>query len=68
LTIRLPAKERVRLRRLSEERSVPMSDLVREAMRRYLALQELVAIRRKLLPLAERKGILTDEDVFRIVS
>lgn len=68
MTIRLPAKERVRLRRLSEERSVPMSDLVREAMRRYLALQELVAIRRKLLPLAERKGILTDEDVFRIVS
>lgn len=68
MTIRLPAKERVRLRRLSEERGVPMSDLAREAMRRYLALQELVAIRRKLLPLAERKGILTDEDVFRIVS
>ena len=45
-----------------------MSDLAREAMRRYLALQELAAIRRKLLPLAERKGILTDEDVFRIVS
>ena len=68
LTIRIPAKERSRLSRLSAELGIPMSDLVREAMRRYLALQELAAIRRRLVPLAERKGIYTDEDVFRIIS
>ena len=68
LTIRLPTKDRIRLRRLSREKGVPMSDLAREAMRRYLALQEFAATRERTLPLAERKGILTDEDVFKIVS
>ncbi len=68
LTIRLPAKERRWLQRLSRERGVPMSDLAREAMRRYLALQEFQAIRMKLVPLAEARGIYTDEDVFKIIS
>jgi hypothetical protein len=37
-------------------------------VRRQLALFRFEEARRSLLPLAEAQGILTDEDVFNIVS
>ncbi len=44
------------------------SELVRDAVRRQVALLRFEEARRALLPLAEAQGILTDEDVFTIVS
>jgi len=44
------------------------SEVVRDALRRQIALLRFERSRRALLPLAEAQGILTDEDVFRIVS
>ncbi len=44
------------------------SDLAREALRRQLALLRFERLRRRVLPLAESQGYLTDEDVFRDVS
>jgi hypothetical protein len=47
---------------------VSRSDLVRDALRRRIALLRFERMRRTLLPLAEAQGILTDEDVFKTVT
>lgn len=44
------------------------SDLARDALRRQLALVRFEHVRRRVLPLAESQGYLTDDDVFRDVS
>ena len=44
------------------------SEVVREALRRHLALQRFEQLRREAMPYAEARGFLTDEDVFKVVS
>ncbi|MCB1125395.1 MAG: CopG family transcriptional regulator [Verrucomicrobiae bacterium] len=44
------------------------SDLVRDALRRQLALTAFEELRRAALPHASRAGFETDEDVFGAVS
>jgi Arc/MetJ-type ribon-helix-helix transcriptional regulator len=65
LTIRIPKQMRTELRRLSRQERKPASDIVRESLRRHLALERFRAVRRKILPFAEAQGLLTDDDVFR---
>ena len=68
VTIRLDAKLQRELSRLSRQLGRSRSDLIRDALRRQLALVRFEQARRGLLPLADAKGILTDEDVFALVS
>ena len=68
MTIRLDVKIQRELDRLSRQLGRSRSDIVRDAVRRQVALLRFEQSRRTLLPLAEAQGILTDEDVFRIVS
>ena len=68
LTIRLPDDLRADLQRLSREQSKPVSDIVRESIRRYVAVERFRALRRKVMPFAEAQGFLTDEDVFKAIS
>ncbi|MFW6162729.1 MAG: ribbon-helix-helix protein, CopG family [Planctomycetota bacterium] len=44
------------------------SEVVREALRRQLAVRRFEALREQMVPVAEARGYLTDEDVFRDVS
>jgi hypothetical protein len=39
-----------------------------EALRRQLSLMHFGQLRERVLPFAEAQGLLTDEDVFRLVS
>lgn len=68
LTIRLPDELRDDLQKLSEEQSKPVSDIVRESIRRYVAVEKFRSLRRKVLPFAEAQGYLTDDDVFKAIS
>ncbi len=68
LTIRLDPELQRQLARLARRTGRSRSELAREALRRQLALAELVALRRRIMPFAEARGYLTDEDVFRDVS
>lgn len=45
------------------KRGVSKSEVINEALRQYLIEQEFQEIRSKLVPLAQAKGIYTDEDV-----
>ena len=44
------------------------SDVVRDALRRQLAIAALHEVREQLVPLAEARGWFTDDDVFRDIS
>ena len=68
VTIRLDPKLQRDLDRLSRQLGRSRSDLVRDAVRRQLALLRFEQARRTLLPLAEAQNVLTDEDVFARVS
>ena len=68
LTIRIPDKLRKDLQDISNAESKPVSDLVRESIARYVALRKFRKLRNLTLPFAEAQGLLTDEDVFRVIS
>ena len=68
LTIRIPDKLRADLKRISREQDKPVSDVVRDSMRRYVATEKFRALRKKVLPFAEAQGFLTDEDIFKAMS
>ena len=68
LTIRLDKDLERMLDRLCKRTGQSRSDLVRRAVRREVSLQRFEDLRRRVLPFAEARGYLTDEDVFRDIS
>lgn len=68
LTIRLDPDLERQLDRAARRSGRTRSDLVRDAIRRHLALEEFEDLRRRIMPFAEARGFLTDEDIFREVS
>ncbi len=68
ITIRLSDDLRNELLRMSKKESKPVSDLVRESIRRYIATYKFRMLRQRVLPFAEVQGLLTDEDVFEAFS
>lgn len=68
LTIRLPDELRSELDRISRDENKAVSDIVRESLRRFVAVERFRAIRRKVLPFAEAQGLLTDDEVFKALS
>ena len=68
ITIRLPDELKDDLQKLSAEQSKPVSDIVRESIRRYVAVEKFRSLRKKTLPFAEAQGYLTDEDIFDAIS
>ena len=40
------------------------SEIVREALRRQVRLEAFEDLRRRIMPFAEARGYLTDEDIF----
>ena len=68
LTIRLDADLERRLSRLAKQTGRSRNDLARDALRRQFALLQFEQLRRRVLPFAEARGYLTDEDVSRDVS
>lgn len=68
LTVRLDEELEEALERYCEESGRSRSDVVREALRRQLSLLRFEKVRERILPFAEARGYLTDEDVFDEVS
>ena len=68
LTIRIPKPLRRDLNRLARSSHQPISDLVRDSLRQYVAAEKFRSLRAAAVPFARRRGFLTDEDVFKAVS
>ena len=68
LTIRLDDKLDAGLREFAARTGKGKSEIVREALRRQLAIGRFEDLRQHLAPFAEAHGWLTDEDVFEEIS
>ena len=65
ISVRLPKDLRKLLDDISASEDLPVSDLVRESIQRYVSLYRFRQLRKKVLPFAEAQGLLTDEDVLK---
>ena len=68
LTIRLDRALDRQLTQLAKRSGRSRSDIARDALRRQLAVLQFEDLRRQVMPFAEARGYLTDEDVFRDIS
>lgn len=68
ITIRIDEDLERELDRACKRTGRTRSDLARDALRRQLTVLRFDRLRNQVLPLAEARGYLTDEDVFRDVS
>jgi predicted transcriptional regulator len=68
LTIRLDADLDELLTKASKQAGLTRSELARGALRRQLRINQLDALRKRIMPFAEARGFLTDEDVFDEIS
>ena len=68
ITIRLPEKLRKDLDNVAKTEKASKSDVIRDAIERYIALKRFQQLRKKVLPFAEAEGLLTDEDIFKAIS
>ena len=68
LSIRLDAELDRLLTQLSREQGRTRSEVARDALRRQLRVAQFQALRERVMPFAEARGYVTDEDVFRDVS
>lgn len=68
LTIRLDPKLDKELAHLARRTGKTKNEIARQALAREVAVLRFREARRKILPFAEAQGLLTDEDIFRVVS
>jgi predicted transcriptional regulator len=68
LAIRLDKDLESLLTKASKRSGKNRSVIAREALRRQLRLEQFEEIRKRVMPFAEARGYLTDEDVFSQIS
>ena len=68
LTIRLDKDLVDLLKKASKRSGRNRSEIAREALRRQLKLEQFETLRKRIMPFAEARGLLTDEDIFSQVS
>ena len=64
LTIRLDKKLEELLSKASRRTGKNRSEIAREALRRQIRLETFEEMRKRIMPFAEARGYLTDEDIF----
>ena len=65
LTIRIDEQLENDLERIARTQHRTKSELVREMLRKRVAVERFRELRRMALPLAEAAGYVSDEDIFR---
>ena len=68
ITIRLDKKLQQQLDRFCKQSGRNRSEVIRESLRRQLALAQFDQLRRQIMPFAEARGYLTDQDIFKELS
>ena len=68
LTIRLDKELDELLSKASRRTGKNRSEIAREALRRQIRLETFEDLRRRIMPFAEARGYLTDEDIFAKIS
>ena len=68
LNVRISSDLQKELMIISQRENIPISDLVRESLKQFIALRRFRKLRNQVLPYAESQGFLTEDDVFQLKS
>jgi Arc/MetJ-type ribon-helix-helix transcriptional regulator len=68
ITVRLDEEVESLLAKVVRLSGRTQSEVIRDALRRQLTVELFDQMRRRVAPFAEAQGLLTDEDVFKVVS
>jgi predicted transcriptional regulator len=68
VTIRIEPDLQKLLDKVCKQSGRTRSDIVRDSLKRHLSIIRFEQLRRQVLPFAEARGYLTDEDVNKAVS
>lgn len=68
ITVRIDLELERLLDKVARRTGRSRSEVTRDALRRQLAIELLDELRRRVAPFAEARGLLTDEDVLKLVS
>ena len=68
LTIRMDDELSALLDTVTKRSGRNRSEIAREALRRQLRVTRFENLRKRVMPFAEARGYLTDEDIFAAVS
>jgi predicted transcriptional regulator len=68
VTIRIEPDLQKLLDKVCKQTGRTRSDIVRDSLKRQLSIIRFEQLRRQVLPFAEARGYLTDEDVNKAVS
>lgn len=64
LSVSIGAKLKKKINTAAKKYKTTKSDIVINAVEKYLASIEFQGVREKLMPYAKKKGYLTDEDIY----
>ncbi len=56
------------LTKVSRAAGMTRSEFARDALRRQLCIKQFNNLRRRIMPFAEARGFLTDDDIFKALS
>ncbi len=65
LSVSIGAKLKKKIDTAAKKYKVSKSELVKNALEKFLLSEEFYSVREKLMPYAAKKGYLTDEDIYR---
>ena len=68
VSVSLPKGMASELKKAAKEGRRSKSGIIKEALREYLWETRFVKLKKRMRDKAEVKGILTDEDVFKVIS
>jgi len=68
ISVNVPDDMKAELDKLTKRDGVSRSAVLRDALREYLFIHRFRALRARMVPKAEARGIRTDQDVFDQVS
>ncbi len=68
VTVRLDDDLKPMLEKACRRSGRTRSEIMRDALRRHLLILQFEQLRNRVMPFAEARGYLTDEDIFKVVS
>jgi len=68
ISISLEEELKDKLDAIAKNKHLNKSQIVKDALRKYIFLEEMEQTRIDLRPYAEKQGYFTDEDIFKDVS
>lgn len=68
ITVSLPETMKADLNEVTRKEVISRSELIRKALKEYLAVRRFRNLRQEMIPYAQNQGIHTDQDIFDRIS